>query len=118
MPRLYSLTEAGRKVWDTQDSRVPLDYRRLLGFVGRDTDPEDLCAKLGWSEAAVKEILKELEGGGMVKAIAAGPDASDLDFTGSFHVADIEAAQRRMRASLDFTGPLSEDDLRAAREKR
>lgn len=118
MPRLYSLTDAGRKAWDTQSTRVPLDCRRVLGLVGQDTDSRDLPAKLGWSEAAVNEILKELEEGGMVKSVATGPDAADLDFTGQFLIADVEAGQKRLRESLDFTGPLSEDDLRAAREKK
>jgi hypothetical protein len=95
MPRLYSLTDAGRKAWDTQSSRVPLDYRRVLGCVGRDTDPMDIGAKLGWSDAAVSEVLRALEEGGMVKSIAAGPSAADLDFTGQFLIADIEAAQRK-----------------------
>jgi len=119
MVRLYSLTDAGRKVWDTQNQRVPLDYRRVLGFVGRDTDPRDLRAKLGWSEAAVEEILKALEKGGLLKSVGAGLSDDALDFTGNFLVADIEAAQKQhAREALDFTGPLSLDDLRAAREKR
>lgn len=118
MARLYNRTDAGRKVWDTQNSLVPLDCRRVLGLVGRDTDPGDLRAKLGWSEAAVNEILKELEEGGLLKSVAGGPDASRLDFTDQFLIADIQAAQQRAREELDFTGPLSAADLRAAREKR
>ena len=47
-----------------------------------------------------------------------GPDGSELDFTGSFRIEDIQAAQQRMRKELDFTGPLSADDLRAAQEKK
>jgi hypothetical protein len=118
MVRLYSLTDAGRKAWDTQNERVPIDFRRVLGFVDRDTDPCELCAKLGWSEAAVEEILKDLEKGGLVKSVGAGSSADELDFTGNFLVADIQAAQQRTREALDFTGPLSVEELRAAREKR
>jgi hypothetical protein len=118
MPRLYTRTDAGRRIWDAQSSQVPLDSRRVLGLVGRDTDPMDLRAKLGWSEAALNEILKELEEGGLVKSIGTGPDTSDLDFTGNFLIADIQAAQQRMREDLDFTGPLSADVLRAAQEKK
>jgi len=54
----------------------------------------------------------------LVKSVETGPDKSGLDFTGNFLVADIEAAQQRLREDLDFTGPLSADDLRAAREKK
>jgi hypothetical protein len=118
MPRLYSRTDAGRRAWDSQNKLVPLDCRRVLGFVGHDTAPRDIREKLGWSEAAVDEILKELEEGGLLKSVETGPDKSALDFTGQFLVADIEAAQQRRREDLDFTGPLSADDLRAAREKK
>jgi DNA-binding Lrp family transcriptional regulator len=118
MPRLYSRTDAGRKAWDSQDRLVPLDCRRVLGFVERDTPSKDIREKLGWSEAAVDQILKELEEGGLIKSVQTGPDKSALDFTGNFLVADIEAAQKRIREDLDFTGPLSADDLRAASEKK
>jgi len=121
MRRLYSLTEAGRKVWDTQNSRVPLDSRRVLGLVGQDTDPREVSAKLGWSEAAAREILEALERSGLVKSIGAAPSKDDLDFTGNFLIADLQAAAQQpppVRKDLDFTGPLSEDDLRAAREKK
>jgi hypothetical protein len=118
MPHLYSLTDAGRKVWDAQSSQVPLDWRRVLGLVGQDTDPRDLGTKLGWSEAAVDDVLEELENGGMVKSVEASLSKSDLDFTGNFLIAEIQAAQQRMREDLDFTGPLSAEDLRAAREKK
>ena len=118
MPRLYSRTDAGRRAWDSQNKLVPLDCRRVLGFVGKDTAPRDIREKLGWSEAALEDILEELEAGGLVKSVETGPDKNALDFTGNFLVAEIEAAQQRLREDLDFTGPLSVDDLRAAREKK
>ena len=118
MARLYSRTDAGRRAWDSQNRLVPLDCRRVLGFVEHDTALSDIREKLGWSEAALEEILRELEAGGLVKSVETGPDKSALDFTGNFLVADIEAAQQRLREELDFTGPLSADDLRAARGKK
>ncbi|HEX5093265.1 MAG TPA: hypothetical protein VFV84_11330 [Burkholderiales bacterium] len=119
MLRLYSLTEAGRKVWDSQSGRVSLDHRKLLGLVGIDSDPRDLSVKLGWSDSETNEILRELEEGGLVKSVGAALSQDDLDFTGSFRVEDFEAAARaQMRKDLDFTGPLSEEALRAAREKK
>jgi len=117
MARLYRRTDAGRRAWDTQNSLVPLDCRRVLGFVERDTAPTAIGEKLGWSEAAVKEILDELEAGGLVKSVETGPDKNALDFTDSFLVADIQAAQQRIREDLDFTGPLSLDAVRAADKK-
>ena len=102
MRRLYSRTDAGRKAWDAQDASVPLDYRRVLGLVGEKTDAQYLARKLGWSEAAVNDVLEELEAHSMVQS-----SAPDLDFTGSLSVDE-----------LDFTGSLIIADLRAAQEKK
>ena len=117
MARLYTRTDAGRRIWDAQSSQVPLESRRVLGLVGRDTDPSDLRAKLGWSESAVNDILEELEQGGWVQSVEAAPSRSELDFTGNFLIADIQA-QLRAREDLDFTGSFSADELRAAGEKK
>jgi DNA-binding MarR family transcriptional regulator len=119
MPRLYSLTDAGRRAWDAQSGKVPLDSRRVLGLIKQDTDPRDLSRRLGWSETAVKEILRELEDGGYVRSLGVAQTREDLDFTDSFYLEDIQAAMREQtRKELDFTGPLDEKDLRAAREKK
>jgi DNA-binding MarR family transcriptional regulator len=113
MARLYRRTEAGRKAWDTQNGQVPLEYRRLLGLVGHDTDPRDLRAKLGWSEAALQEILDELEDQGLVNWFEADADRTDLDFTGKLALAELQAAAlESARESLDFTTPLSIAELR------
>lgn len=117
MARLYTRTDAGRKAWDTQNSLVALDCRRVLGLVGQDTDPGDLRAKLGWSESAVNDILEELEQGGLVTSVETAPSNSELDFTGNFLIADIQA-ELRAREDLDFTGSFSADELRAAGEKK
>ena len=120
MARHYTRTESGRRAWDTQNKLVPLDCRRVLGFVEKEIAAEDIGKRLGWSEAAVKEILAELEAGGLVKSVDAGPDRNALDFTDSFRVEDIQAAIRKQqgeREDLDFTGPLSADAVRAAQDK-
>ena len=119
MPRLYSLTDAGRRAWDAQSSKVPLESRRVLGLVKQDTDPRDLSRRLGCSETAVTEILRELEDGGYVKSVGAAQTQEDLDFTDSFYLEDIQAAMKEQtRKELDFTGPLKEAELRAARAKK
>ena len=115
--RLYRRTEAGRKVWDAQDASVPLEYRRVLGLVTMDTDPDMVRARLGLSRSALDEMLHELEEQGLVRSIDAGLDRTDLDFTGRLSVADIHAAQAKAREDLDFTGALKLDDLRAAQKK-
>lgn len=109
--RTYRRTEDGRKAWDTQDSRVPLECRRVLGLVGFDTDPAALRAKLGgYSEAELHEMLDELEQRGLVKSIESGPDRTDLDFTGNFNLADLQAPHE----DLDFTSGFNIADLKAA----
>ena len=119
MLRLYSLTDAGRKAWDAQSGKLPLDARKVLGLVGNESDPRDLAARLGWSDAAMLEQLRELEEGGYVKSIGAARTQEDLDFTGSFRVEDFQAAaQAQSRKALDFTGSFTEEELRPAREKK
>ena len=93
MARLYTRSDAGRKAWDTQNSMVALDCRRVLGLVGQGTDPRDLRAKLGWSESAVNDILEELQDSGLVTWVDTAPSENELDFTGSFNVADLRAAR-------------------------
>jgi hypothetical protein len=117
MARLYRRTEAGRKVWDTQASQVALEYRRVLGLLGLDTDPRELQAKLGWSEAALQEMLDELDDQGLVRWIEADADRTDLDFTGKFVIAELQAAQQRAREELDFTSTFSVAELRGSKKK-
>jgi hypothetical protein len=87
MARFYRRTEAGRRAWDTQAATVPLEHRRVLGVVVDDTDPKDVCDKLGWSETELEEILAELDQAGMVECVET--DDTDLDFTGAFSLAQL-----------------------------
>jgi hypothetical protein len=116
--RLYRRTDAGRKVWDTQNTQVPLEYRRVLGVIGLDTDPHQVRISLGLSQTALDEILEELEEQGLVKSIHVGPDATDLDFTGKFSRADLQAAQQHAREVLDFTAEFTVAELRLAAQKK
>jgi hypothetical protein len=93
--RLYRRTEAGRKAWETQNAGVPLDCRRVLGLIGVDTDPDKLRERLGFSEAALNEILDELEQQSLVQSIQTGPERTDLDFTGKFAAADLQAGRKK-----------------------
>jgi len=115
--RLYRRTEAGRKAWEAQDARVPMECRRVLGLIGIDTDPDQLRKRLGLSEGALNDILDELEQQSLVQSIQTGPERTDLDFTGKFAAADLQAAQPSAREELDFTGGFSVADLRAGKKK-
>jgi DNA-binding MarR family transcriptional regulator len=118
MARLYRRTQAGSKAWDTQNGQVALEYRRVLGLLGDDTDPRDLRAKLGWSEAALKDMLDELEDQGLVHWFEPDADRTELDFTGKLALAELQAsALESARESLDFTGAFSIAELRGAQKK-
>lgn len=117
MARVYRRTEAGRKAWDTQNGQVALEYRRVLGLIGREAGPKELQAKLGWSEAALTQILDELEDQGLVIWVEADLDSTDLDFTGKLALAQLQATQRSPREDLDFTGAFNVAELRGTQKK-
>jgi hypothetical protein len=93
--RLYRRTQAGTAAWQRQDSRVPLEYRRILGLIDSDTHPDSLRARLaGRSEADTTHLLDELVEQGLLEAVEAS-EHHDLDFTGNFSLADIRKAHNR-----------------------
>lgn len=92
--RIYRRTAAGTRAWDAQDKQVPLEYRRVLGVLAREAGPAEVCEKLGGSEAALAEILEELEERGLVSSADATSDDTDLDFTSTLSVASLQAAKK------------------------
>ena len=87
--RLYLLTEAGKAAWQQQDSRVPVEYRRLLGLIKTETHPDCLRTRLGrYSEADVIDLLDELVERGLLRTVEAKANP-DLDFTSNFNFADL-----------------------------
>jgi hypothetical protein len=111
--RIYRRTEAGRKAWETQDPKVLLEYRRLLGLINTDAHADLLCSTLGgrYADEEIAELLCELQRLGLVESVASTPK-ENLDFTGNFTVSALDS-----RPSLDFTDNLKIDDLVRAREK-
>jgi hypothetical protein len=115
--RIYRRTAAGRKAWDTQDSSVPLEYRRVLGLITLDVHSDELRLRLGrYSEAGMLELLAELE---LLGLIESQPEAleQDLDFTNELNLADIMAAARQ-KQDLDFTIGLNLSEIMAAARKK
>jgi hypothetical protein len=112
--RIYRRTEAGRKAWETEDPKVLLEYRRLLGLIDSDAHADLLCCTFGgrYSDEEIAELLCELERLGLVESVASTPK-ENLDFTGSFTVSALDS-----RPSLDFTGTLHVSDLVRAQEKQ
>jgi len=113
---VYRRTERGRKAWDAQSRAVPLEYRRILGHITGEVDCDILRARVGrYSEAGLSELLAELESLGLVESL--GEERAELDFTGTFDVAEIRKAHEAAQEELDFTGTSNIADLRLRQKK-
>lgn len=91
---LYRRTEAGKRAWQVQDARVPLEYRRVVGLIEYETHPDNLRARLpGYTPEGLEHLLDELVEEGLLEAIAA-EEHHDLDFTGEFSIPDFRKPPR------------------------
>ena len=89
--RLYRRTQAGTTAWQRQDSRVPLEYRRVLGVIDGEMHPDTLRGRLPFTEVGLSHLLEELVEQGFLEAVEAA-DTHDLDFTGSLDLSEIQKA--------------------------
>ena len=93
---IYRRTERGTKVWDSQSPSVSLEHRRVLGHITGEVDCDVLRARVGrYSEAELSDLLSELESLGLVES--RGDEREDLDFTGSFDIAEVRKAHEAMK---------------------
>lgn len=89
--QLYRRTQAGTAAWQRQDSRVPLEFRRILGVVVGEVHPDSLRGRLPFTEIGLSQLLEEMVEQGFLETVAA-TDSHDLDFTGSLNLADLRKA--------------------------
>ena len=89
--RLYRRTQAGTAAWQRQDTRVPLDYRRILGLIEGDMHPDTLRGRLPFTEIGLSALLEDLVADGFLEAVDAS-ETHDLDFTGSLNLSDLRKA--------------------------
>ena len=89
--RLYRRTPAGTAAYQQQDSRVPLEFRRILGVIDGEMHPDSLRGRLPFTEIGLSQLLEELVEQGFLETVEAS-DSHDLDFTGSLNLADIRKA--------------------------
>jgi hypothetical protein len=89
--RLYRRTGKGTAVWQRQDPRVPLEFRRILGIVDGDMHPDSMRGRLPFTEIGLQQLLEELVEEGFLEAVDAS-DTHDLDFTGSLNLTDLRKA--------------------------
>jgi CheY-like chemotaxis protein len=79
--RIYRLTEAGRNAWESQDTAVPADYRRLLWIMDFHGHAGLLKKLVGsYPGHILNEWLGELEQLGLIEQVPAGEEA-ERDFT-------------------------------------
>ena len=90
--RFYVRTPAGKAALHGKDSRVPVEYRQLLGLIERETHPESLRGRLGrFSEADIRALLDELVERRLLKVVEPTPE-NKLDYSGN--LADFLPKQR------------------------
>jgi len=96
--RIFRVTDAGRKAWDTQDAKVPRDYRRILGLIESEAHSDVIRGYLRrYPDKLIFEWLSELEDLGLL-ASAADAASHDLDFTSSLKLPELIAEDRKQLA--------------------
>ena len=89
--RIYERTEAGMKALEAAGG-LRAESRWLLGLIKSDTHAETIRAGMRrYTDERIAELLTELEAMELVKSVAATKE-HDLDFTGSFSLAELRAA--------------------------
>jgi len=77
---LYRRTTSGEAALRSVDTAIPVDYRRILCLIDKDTHPNVVRGRLRQhSDALIADWLAELEEIGFIESTDAG-DAFDLDF--------------------------------------
>jgi hypothetical protein len=95
--RIYERTEAGLKALNGSSSALRAESRWALGLVDTGTHADTVRAGMRhYPEQRVAEALAELESLGFIKSVPA-TSQHDLDFTGSFSLAELAAAAKKLR---------------------
>ena len=91
--RIYERTAAGLSALEAPASGLRAESRWLLGLIKSGTHAETIRTGMRrYTDERIMELLTELEALQLVKSVAAS-SAHDLDFTGSFSLAELRAAQ-------------------------
>ena len=89
--RIYERTERGVTALEAPGLRA--ESRWLLGLIKSGTHPDSIrCGMRRYSDERIMELLTELEALELVTSVAAKQE-HDLDFTGSFSLAELRKAQ-------------------------
>jgi len=90
--RIYDRTEQGLKALEGTAAGLRAESKWLLGLIKSGTHAETIRTGMRrYSDERIMELLTELEALQMVKSVAA-TSQHNLDFTGSFSLAELRAA--------------------------
>ena len=94
LDRIYDRTEAGLKALDGSSAALRAESSWLLGLITSGTHAETIRTGMRrYTDERIAELLTELEALQLVKSVAATKE-HNLDFTGSFSLAELQAAAR------------------------
>ena len=92
LDRIYDRTEEGLKALDGSVAGLRAESKWLLGLITSGTHAETIRTGMRrYTDERIMELLTELEALQLVKSVAA-TSAHNLDFTGSFSLAELRAA--------------------------
>ena len=96
LDRIYNRTEAGQKgLDDLGNSKLRAETRWMLGLVSTETHAHEVRRGMRrYADERIAELLMELEALGFIHSVAGGTH-HNLDFTGSFSIAELAAAAQR-----------------------
>ena len=105
---VYQLTQAGRQAWESQDSAVPEDYRRILWLMDFHGQ-EGLLAELlrRYPRNVLDEWLVEMEDLGLIEPAQGGApafSAREADRTQALDQASVRRESQDAGAALARTG--------------
>lgn len=105
--RIYRRTAAGKRAWESSDSKVPAEYRRVLGLLETETHSDVIRGFLRrHSDKLIFEWFDRLEQLGLLESTPA-KEQHDLDFTTSFKLPAL-IAEDRNRLALGADGYVTE----------
>jgi hypothetical protein len=77
MRRVYLLTEAGSRAWESPRSGLPAHYRQILGLVQSETDADEIHVSMrSHSHRQINDWLDELDTLGFVTLVPVEPRRS------------------------------------------
>jgi hypothetical protein len=96
LDRIYQRTDAGQQALTATSAALRAETNWVLGLIKTGTHADEVRHGLPrrYSDDRIAELLAELEGLGFIESVAATTE-HNLDFTGTFSLADLSAAYKK-----------------------